>query len=75
MGELVYHGLSTEKFWAYDGSFTTPPCTEGVKWRVMKVPERISRDQLDRFKRYLSDDTSFADGNGNNRVVMPLNGR
>lgn len=30
----------------YDGSFTTPPCKEGVKWFVMKTPIEISKEQM-----------------------------
>jgi carbonic anhydrase len=30
----------------YDGSFTTPPCREGVKWFVMKTPLQISKEQM-----------------------------
>ena len=30
----------------YDGSFTTPPCKEGVKWFVMKTPIQISKEQM-----------------------------
>lgn len=30
----------------YDGSFTTPPCSEGVKWYIMKKPLYISKNQL-----------------------------
>lgn len=30
----------------YDGSFTTPPCTEGVKWYIFKSPIFISKEQM-----------------------------
>ncbi|MBU6141131.1 MAG: carbonic anhydrase family protein [Proteobacteria bacterium] len=30
----------------YDGSLTTPPCKEGVKWYVMKTPLHLSKDQM-----------------------------
>ena len=28
--------LDMDEFWSYDGSLTTPPCTEGIKWSVLK---------------------------------------
>jgi carbonic anhydrase len=36
-------------YWAYDGSLTEPPCTEGVRWFVMEQVVEISRDQLRAF--------------------------
>lgn len=38
--------LDTTNFWSFDGSLTTPPCTEGVKWAVLKDIQPISDRQL-----------------------------
>ena len=35
---------------AYDGSLTTPPCSEGIRWRVMGTPITMSKAQIDAFR-------------------------
>jgi carbonic anhydrase len=50
----------------YDGSLTTPPCSEGVKWIVMTTPIQLSADQIAAFRNIM---------HGNNRPVQPLNDR
>jgi carbonic anhydrase len=53
-------------YFAYVGSLTTPPCTEDVKWHVMRTPIEISYAQLAAFKKLYK---------MNARPVQPLNGR
>ncbi len=46
-------GLLPERrdYYTYMGSMTTPPCTEGVQWIVMKEPIRLSGAQISLFAR------------------------
>ena len=39
------------RYYTYMGSLTTPPCSEGVLWMVMKEPVPISVDQVAIFSR------------------------
>lgn len=56
----------SRSYFAYDGSLTAPPCTEGVRWLVMKQPLQLSAAQLRRLRQLFPD---------NARPVQPLNGR
>jgi len=38
-----------QDYYFYTGSLTTPPCTEGVKWMVLKRPVEVSADQIKQF--------------------------
>lgn len=38
-------------YYTYMGSLTTPPCSEGVLWMVMRQPVPVSQAQIDIFSR------------------------
>ncbi len=57
---------ATRTYWRYNGSLTTPPCSEGVKWHVLTTPVEVSPAQIAAYKSLFADD---------HRPVQPLNGR
>lgn len=54
-------------YYRFNGSLTTPPCTEGVRWFVIKQPATVSSQQLAKFNHVMH--------HPNNRNVQPLNAR
>ena len=38
--------LNLNRYFRYDGSLTTPPCTEGVKWNILDNHIKISSKQV-----------------------------
>jgi len=54
------------KYFQYIGSLTTPPCTEGVVWIVLRQPVTASPEQIALFRKMVG---------MNARPVQPVNGR
>lgn len=54
-------------YYRFNGSLTTPPCTEGVRWFVLKTPVTISKEQVAKFHATMHQD--------NNRPIQPLDAR
>ncbi len=54
-------------YYRFNGSLTTPPCSEGVRWMVMKKPVTASKEQIEKFSHVMH--------HPNNRPVQPLNAR
>jgi carbonic anhydrase len=38
-------------YYRFDGSLTTPPCSEGVRWMVLKDPINASKEQIEAFAK------------------------
>jgi carbonic anhydrase len=75
VNEPVPYSLSTSSiglaygdtaYYRYNGSLTTPPCSEGVRWYVMKQPRPISVQQQQAFIKLIGEDA---------RGPQPLNAR
>ncbi|MGU3844876.1 carbonic anhydrase family protein, partial [Vibrio diabolicus] len=53
-------------YYRFNGSLTTPPCSEGVRWLVMKEAQTISLEQIKAFTKVMGK---------NNRPIKPMNAR
>lgn len=57
---------ATHSYYKYVGSLTTPPCSEGVRWQVLKQPIEVSKTQIAAFRKLYT---------MNARPTQPLNNR
>ncbi|WP_417610000.1 carbonic anhydrase [Parasphingorhabdus sp.] len=55
----------------YMGSLTTPPCSEGVNWHVLKAPISASEDQIEAFEELMGDSARPVRALNNRLVVAP----
>jgi len=62
-------------YYKYSGSLTTPPCSEGVRWFVLKEPVFVSQAAIDKLHVIISLFPEYEGFPDNNRPVRPLNGR
>lgn len=44
---------STDGYYRFNGSLTTPPCSEGVRWYVMKEASALSPQQVASFEHFM----------------------
>jgi carbonic anhydrase len=54
-------------YYRFNGSLTTPPCSEGVWWLVMKEPVTASKEQIEKFSHVMH--------HPNNRPLQAVNAR
>lgn len=65
---IVSKLLPQEKgYYRFNGSLTTPPCTEGVRWFILKDSIEASQNQINKFHEVMGTDT--------NRPIQPINAR
>jgi len=55
------------EYYRFNGSLTTPPCSEGVRWVVFKEIQQASNEQIESFMELM--------GHPNNRPIQPIGAR
>jgi carbonic anhydrase len=67
-GDLMKLLPENKEYFHYMGSLTTPPCTEGVHWYVLKTPIEASKEELAALDKAMPDNARPIQ-ESNNRVV------
>jgi carbonic anhydrase len=57
---------SNQDYYRFSGSLTTPPCTEGIRWILIKTPITATKAQIEAISEITPQ---------NNRPLQALNGR
>ncbi|GLJ24772.1 hypothetical protein SUGI_0473580 [Cryptomeria japonica] len=62
--------IGSKEYYRYNGSLTTPPCTEGVTWSIIEKVNTVSEEQVKSLQTAIHDENKF-----NARPIQPTNGR
>jgi len=74
--DILSTAQGAKEYITYSGSFTTPPCTEGVTFVLFNDPLQMSKAQWDAFATSIPDaSVSYVAGTGNYRTAQSLNSR
>mmetsp|Transcript_43689 Transcript_43689/g.50245 ORF Transcript_43689/g.50245 Transcript_43689/m.50245 type:complete len:284 (-) Transcript_43689:136-987(-) len=66
---------SFEPYYTYQGSLTTPPCTENVVFLIKESPIVISKEQIERIRGAIMEGIPEGAIAGTNRLPQYVNGR
>ncbi|XP_012941697.1 carbonic anhydrase 1 [Aplysia californica] len=66
---------NTTNYWTYEGSLTTPPCCESVRWIVFQDVIEISAQQIDSLRNLCCDECGKERIPANYRPPLPLGKR
>jgi len=73
--DALSQGITNGEYIHYDGSFTTPPCTEAVTFVLFRDYLMMSKSQWDKYAATITDTISYTSGTGNARNVQARNSR
>lgn len=87
-GDIVGH-IKDNPLYAYTGSLTTPPCSEGVQWLVSSIPLKVSKKAVEDAQSVMGEnnrplqgvlgrggnDSGLDDGSGAPEVTASATGR
>ncbi|UTW58604.1 carbonic anhydrase family protein [Kordiimonas sp. SCSIO 12603] len=62
-----------KSYYRYMGSYTTPPCAEGVNWYVLKTPVEMSSQQISMVRGLIGSGTARPTQPRNNRIILDAN--
>ncbi|XP_057451090.1 alpha carbonic anhydrase 7-like [Lotus japonicus] len=62
--------IGRTQYYRYNGSLTTPPCTENVPWTIVREVRSVSKEQIELLRGSVHDDSDT-----NARPLQPINNR